>query len=423
MSKFVVLTLILFFSGVAASATRHGDSSLYPTYRGLVMTGYQGWFRVPGDGSGRGWVHYGAQGQFDPEHNTVDFWPDVSEYEKTYDTPFLKADGTPAKVFSSYDKSTTDLHFRWMQQYQIDGAFMQRFYGTAKNRNYAKDENVILANVVEAAGKYQRAIAMMYDLSGLTPGEDCSPIIEDWKELVDRMKITSQGAGQTYLYHEGKPVVGIWGVGFPDRPYNIRNIGLEQLIDFLQNDPEYGGCAVMLGVPAYFRDLNVDTTPDPYLQEIVRSADIIFPWVVQRFTPLLHNDLQRYYHQVRKDIDWCHDASIDYAAVVYPGFSWNNLSQPDLKRFNPPGAIPRQIGSFYWGMIHMAIEAGAEMLYVAMFDEIDEGTCIFKCTNDTPVGEGVQFMDYEEAPSDYYLSLTQQAKIKLTNKLAEQVQP
>ncbi len=46
------------------------------------------------------------------------------------------------------------------------------------------------------------------------------------------------------------------------------------------------------------------------------------------------------------------------------------------------------------------------MIYVAMFDEVDEGTAIFKCTNDAPVGDNVKFLTYEGLPSDYYLRLT-----------------
>jgi hypothetical protein len=43
-----------------------------------------------------------------------------------------------------------------------------------------------------------------------------------------------------------------------------------------------------------------------------------------------------------------------------------------------------------------------------MFDEVDEGTAIFKCTNDPPVGES-QFVTYEGLPSDFYLRLVGQA--------------
>ena len=43
-----------------------------------------------------------------------------------------------------------------------------------------------------------------------------------------------------------------------------------------------------------------------------------------------------------------------------------------------------------------------------MFDEIDEGTAIFKCANEVPVGES-PFLSYEGVPSDRYLWLTGQA--------------
>jgi len=50
------------------------------------------------------------------------------------------------------------------------------------------------------------------------------------------------------------------------------------------------------------------------------------------------------------------------------------------------------------------------MLYVAMFDEIDEGTAIFKCTNQIPVKKGdARFIDLEGMPSDNYLGLTGKA--------------
>ena len=45
------------------------------------------------------------------------------------------------------------------------------------------------------------------------------------------------------------------------------------------------------------------------------------------------------------------------------------------------------------------------MLYVAMFDEMDEGTAIFKCSNDPPIGAS-RFLTFDGLPTDHYLWLT-----------------
>ena len=84
------------------------DGDPYDTYRGLVMAGYQGWFGTPGDGSpmtavpNQGWYHYRESEQFRPGvlRNSIDFWPDMSEYEKKY--------GVKYSVEFTYQDKATD---------------------------------------------------------------------------------------------------------------------------------------------------------------------------------------------------------------------------------------------------------------------------------------------------------------------------
>ena len=404
MMRYSCTALLIILNVILTTAqSKHSSETLYPSYDGLIMAGYQGWFRATGDGSQAKHYAYG-----DENRSGIDMWPEVSEYEKTYETPFKLSNGKPARFFSSLDKSTTELHFKWMKDYGVDGVFMQRFFDVTREGERRNEATAILRNALDAASKNRRAIALMYDLSGLkATGEDCSAIIADWKYLVDEVGVTNQKGEKTYLHHQGKPVVVIWGVGFPDRPYNIRNIGLERLINFLKYDPKYGNCTVMLGVPTAWRSLNADCVNDSYLHELIRMSDMIMPWAVQRFSPLLHNDMDRYRDILIDDMKWCRENKVDYVPCVYPGFSWHNLSVREFPNdIKPVGSIPRQGGKFYWQMISTAINSGASKIYVAMFDEVNEGTAIFKVSDEPPVGKQTKFIDNDHKPSDMYLWLT-----------------
>src|ERR1700761_7341620 len=194
-TKIALLACLLCALNFCYAQSKHSKTTLYPTYKGLIMAGYQGWFRAEGDGSGSKRFAYGNE-----QKSGMDMWPDVTEYAKTYPTSFTLKNGEKARVFSSYDKSSVDLNFKWMQQYGVDGVFVQRFFGTVRSRD--KESSVVLKNALEAASKYKRAIAIMYDLSGLAAkGEDCTKIIDDWKYLVDELLITNQEGAKTYLHH------------------------------------------------------------------------------------------------------------------------------------------------------------------------------------------------------------------------------
>ena len=390
---FSILFFLLFHANFMFAKQSHATESRYMSYKGLVLAGYQGWFNAPDDGAGRGWNHYTKQGKFHPGMCTIDMWPDMSEYKVKYKTPFVFADGNPAYTFSSYDKSTTDLHFKWMKEYGIDGVFMQRFVASIRTKVGVNHTNTVLNNAIEAAEANNRAICVMYDLSGMQPHE-VDLLIADWKDLVDKQKLTSR-KNNHYLYHRNKPLVAIWGVGFGDnRKYGYNEY--DRLLHFFKNDPEYGGCSILLGVPTRWRELTIDSDKNPKLHEVIKRADIVQPWLVGRFN---ENSYSSYHTLITKDLAWCKANGLDYVPVLFPGFSWHNMNLNA-----PTNQNPRNGGKFYWDQISKSIELGCKMLYYAMFDEIDEGTAIFKIENNPPVGASI-FVGNEGLPSDHYLWL------------------
>jgi hypothetical protein len=79
--KSVTLLSCILLSTVSLQAqSKHSKETKYPSYKGLMMAGYQGWFRAQGDGTNARRFAYGNE-----ERSGIDMWPDVSEYEKTYD--------------------------------------------------------------------------------------------------------------------------------------------------------------------------------------------------------------------------------------------------------------------------------------------------------------------------------------------------
>jgi hypothetical protein len=364
------------------------------TLTGKIMCGYQGWHAAEGDGAGRGWYHWQGRNGFKPGSTNVDMWPDVSELDpdERYATAFKLADGKVAEVYSAQNPKTVARHFKWMADYGIDGVFMQRFTGEVANPSGLKQFNTVLNNARAGANLYGRTYAVMYDLSGQGAGQ-MQRVMDDWKNLIEKMQITKDPA---YLHHAGKPVVTIWGVGFSDgRKYTLKECG--ELVDFLKS-PAGGSCTVMLGVPTYWRTLERDTVNDKELHEVILKADIVSPWTVGRFGK--PQDAVNYAIKTAAgDLAWCKENKKEFLPVVFPGFSWHNMN-PRAQQ----NQIPRLGGKFLWSQYAAMKKIGCTMIYQAMFDEVDEGTAIYKVTNNPPVGEST-FATYEGLPSDHYLKL------------------
>lgn len=405
-SRDEVLAAMRPFEPAAANPGSRFRSSLAAT----VMCGYQGWFAAQGDSSGRGWRHYGTRGRFEPGECSIDLWPDLTGFDpdERFPTTFRHADGRVAEVFSSMNGKTVDRHFAWMQEYGIDGVFVQRFAVETIHPIDLRQCNTVLTHCREAANRHERSYAVMYDLSSLPEG-GTQLVIDDWKLLVDRMQLGRDENDRAYLFHNQKPVVAVWGIGFNDgRRYTLDECG--RLIEFLKTDPVYGGNTVIVGVPTGWRTGDADSVRDEALTRVLGKADIISPWTVGRYGTI--PDVEAHaLRRWRADLLWCRDHEKEYLPVVFPGFSWHNM-QP---RF-PLNQIPRQKGRFLWRQMIEARKAGASMIYVAMFDEMDEGTAIFKCTNDVPVGDS-RFVTYDDLPSDFYLWLTGRAGAMLRGEI------
>jgi hypothetical protein len=388
--KAVLSALCCVWAALAAAA-----EVSHPTLVGKVVTGYQGWFRAEGDGTGEGWVHFGPGKRLSTEACAFDLWPDLSELtpEELRPSPFKLTDGRPAPLFSSAHPVTVRRHFRWMKEHGIDGAFIQRFGVELLSDSKRQGIDLVLAHCTAAAEAEGRSLTVMYDLSGLKA--DRFPFIAaDWRRLV--------AAGQTRRacaqHHQGKPLVALWGLGFKDRPADLQEWSA------LLTEIRATGAAVMVGVPTYWRELSNDSIADPALHEVLRLADILSPWTVGRYAdPKGANELSR--EIWAPDRDWCEAHGKGYLPVIFPGFSWRNLSALRGEQAKL-GAIPRLGGRFLWSQAVAARAAGAQTLYVAMFDEIDEGTAIMKCGGPRPVGN---FVDLSDVPTDHYLWLSGQA--------------
>ena len=404
--------------------TPHVAGEPYDTYKGLIMCGYQGWFGTPGDGSPltanppEGWYHYReSNSQFKPGvlRNSIDFWPDMSEYEKVY-TPgvdetsyssvFVLPDLEPATLYSPYDESSVLLHFKWMQEYGIDGVFMQRFLGEITTPTHKDHFDVVLANAMKGSNQYQRAISVMYDLSSAENEVEASSrsmlelMVKDAQELMDKYELKQRQKQPFYLFENGKPLLALWGVGFNGRKYDN---WLPEYIDQLKAQ----GWSIMLGCPAKWRDGGGDAksgVDHGKLINIIKSADVIMPWYVGRYD---YDSFNNWKEDIAKDIQWAKDNGIGYAVHVYPGGSDRNMHPNNGMWLQADGTygVPddptggRYGGKFYWNQLSYAISAKANSIYVGMFDEIDEGTAIFKQLNVSDVPSNI----YADDP-DYWVT-------------------
>jgi hypothetical protein len=162
----------------------------------------------------------------------------------------------------------------------------------------------------------------------------------------------------------------------------------------------------MGGTPTGWRQLDQDARADTAWKAVYTSMDGIQPWTVGRYADQAGADGYRK-NSLAPDLARANADGNAYLPVVFPGFSWKNLNA------GPANQIPRRGGRFLWRQAMNAKSAGAQSLKIAMFDEVDEGTAIFKLAAapaDAP-DQGFWLTldaDGEALPSDWYLRVAGQ---------------
>ncbi len=348
-----------------------------------VLVGYQGWFTCPTDGSQR-WTHW-SRGVPAADTLTVELYPDLSELDadERCEVPGMTIGGKPAYLFSSRNPKTVSRHFRWMKEYGLDGVLVQRFVGEIRRKRAEGD--VVLKNIMAAAKESGRTFAIEYDISGGNPETFAQTLKDDWIYLVDELKVTSH---PNYQRHNGRPVLSVWGMGLSDgnaHPPADPQVAKDLIEWFKSKAPSQYHVTYMGGTPSRWGTLTRDSRDDPAWAAVYAAMDIVQPWNVGRYGTL--EAIDRWKEDVLvPDVKLAAANHQMYMPVVFPGFSWHNL-----KRNAKENQIPRLRGEFFWRQAYNAKMAGAKVLKIAMFDEVDEGTAILKvvCASQGSARSGV----------------------------------
>ena len=383
------------------SETSLASKKLLPTeIRDHIWAGYQAWFSAgPLDKYGAGnWFHYSRDNRLPPstKNLNVDVWPFTLIYnpEALVDTGMRRPNGKPLYALSSGHPLVIEKHLELMASAGIQGPFVQRFLSDIRDPKLKKIRNDILARVASASQRTQRVFCVMYDLSGVSNEEVKRILPLDIDEL-ERLRTFSHAQ---YMTYQSKPLISLWGLGFSDRDLDPDLI--LQLIDGLHNR----GMAVMGGVPFYFHQGGGDMNVNLGWQKVFSVLDVVSPWSVGRYRT--EQDFTRRLPKLDQDRSFVESRGQLFLPVVFPGFSWKNLSQGR----DPSNDIPRAGGRFLRAQLDGYALLKIKSFYIAMFDEVDEGTAVMPLepvTAELPLASNLIGLDVDgqKLAPDYYLRL------------------
>lgn len=159
-------------------------------------------------------------------------------------------------------------------------------------------------------------------------------LTQDWKHLVDQQVV----GHARYLHQDGLPVVQIWGFYYQNAHNAMTPELANRLIDFFHAPGPYR--AYLVGGGSW----DWRQVPDPAWQKFVLRFDAYAPWNVGNYSVDAAKQAHAATHYWADDKRICEEHGVLWMPVVYPGFSWDNLTR------QPPGStlIPRRGGLFLW---------------------------------------------------------------------------
>jgi len=375
---------------------QHPDNSVV----GKVFCGYQAWFNCKGDGSPRDtWAHWGGNPP-SPGNLSFEVYPDVTDYAPSslFQSGFADlGDGQPAKLFSSYRENVIDVHGAWLQKYGIDGVALQRFLGPVLSSASIKaNRDSIAVRLKRTSEKYETLYYLMYDMSP----DNVDGFKGDVLHMENDLKFMDS---PNYAMQDGKPVICLWGIGFDHRDGDGYSTNSQTIIDWLHGKGYY----VIGGVPSRWRQTNGDGDVALGYEDVFASLDMISPWTPGRYRHVDGADNWKRDFLV-PDKAKCDELGIDYQPVIFPGFAWSNWNGGDANSY------PRHKGEFLWAQAENIANLDIPSMYVAMFDEYDEGTNIMKMADSYLGIPGDQYFltssaDGRYISSDFYLRLVGKA--------------
>ena len=285
-------------------------------------------------------------------------FPAVDQYpsECLFSSTFILPSGSPASLFESNCTGVVDTHFRWMQENNIDGILVQRFYGQFEDPSFLQ----LLTQIRTAAEKYNRTFAIEYDLSAIE-STSFTNVISDFQADY-HANIAPLMTSPAYLHHSGRPVIELWGLGVDKTKLTAADCSaIFHAIRSATPTPY-----ILLGVQWSWAS---DATANPDYYNVYVQADAIQPWAVGSYS---YDSYEEFYNQTSVTDKVLTDRTgIKYGPSVTPGGSDRNrqgLNEPLGNRYN---------GSFYEAQFQKMLALKPDFIFGAMFDEFPESKSVY----------------------------------------------